>query len=214
MKRLFFLLLVGIVFMSCDSDDKTYIVIETELGDMKFELYESTPLHKANMIKLINEGYYKDLLFHRIISGFMVQGGDPQSRDAGPGAPLGGGGPGYTIDAEIGAPLFKGTLASARTGDGGNPERKSSGSQFFIVQGGPQSEASLQAAEQRLRIQYNQAQKDKYIRVGGYPNIDMQYTVYGEIVEGMEVIDLIAALQKDGSDRPLTNFKFDIKLAN
>lgn len=214
MRRLLFLVLVGIFLSSCDSDNKTYIIIETKLGDMKFELYESTPLHKANMIELVNNEFYKDLLFHRIIDRFMIQGGDPESRNAAQGARLGGGGPGYTIDAEIGAPLFKGVLAAARLGDQGNPERKSSGSQFFIVQGSRQTQAGIQSVEQQLNIQYNQAQKDKYLDIGGYPQIEMQYTVFGEIVEGMEIIDKIATLPKDQSDRPIEDFKFNIKMAN
>ena len=166
--------------MSC-SDGNTYVIIETEYGDMKVELYNSTPKHKENFVKLVKEGFYEDLLFHRVIKDFMIQGGDPQSKGAPIDMPLGGGGPGYQVDHEIGAPHFKGTLAAARTGDGINPQKRSSGSQFYIVQGTPLSDAQLDNWERRKGFKYNDAQRDKYKTLGGRPDLDAEYTVFGEV---------------------------------
>ena len=161
--------------------------------------------------KLANEGFYDGTLFHRIISGFMIQGGDPQSIGAAPGQRLGSGGPGYTLDAEIGAPHFKGTLAAARTG-AGNPEKRSSGSQFYVVQGRPASDGQLDSQEKRFGFKYNQAQRDKYKTLGGAVSLDMDYTVFGELVEGLDVLDKIAAVQKDGSDRPLKDVAMKVRI--
>lgn len=211
MKLKYFVCLLGICFLaSCNMDSKTYVTIKTEFGDIKVELYDSTPKHKANFLKRIDEEYYKDLLFHRVIKGFMVQGGDPNSRDAGPDVRLGGGGPKEKIDAEIGAPHFKGTLAAARQPDSVNPEKKSSGSQFYLVQGSPQSDQQLDMWEQRKGFKYNAAQREKYKSLGGRPDLDAEYTVFGEVVEGIEIIDKIAAVQVNSSDRPTKDIKMDI----
>lgn len=198
--------------MSCNSDSKTYITIETEYGNMVAELYDSTPKHKENMIKLIKEDFYKDLLFHRVISGFMIQGGDPNSRGADENTRLGSGGPGYRIDAEIGAPHFKGTLAAARTGGPSNPEKKSSGSQFYVVQGNIQSDAALDNFQSQKGITYNANQREKYKTIGGYPALDLDYTVFGEVIEGLDVIDKIAAVQTAPGDRPLKDVKMNIRM--
>jgi len=179
---------------------------------MKVELYDSTPIHKENFIKLAKEGFYDDLLFHRVIKGFMIQGGDPKSRGAEPSARLGGGGPGYTIEAEIGSPHFKGTLAAARTGNASNPEKRSSGSQFYVVQGSPQSEAQLASTAKRKGITYTDSQRKKYAEVGGRPDLDMEYTVFGEVVEGMDVIDKLAAVETAPGDRPLKDVKMKIRI--
>ena len=137
-------LLVGALIMSsCGEKKKARAIIETDFGNMTIELYDSTPLHKENFTKLVNEGFYDDLLFHRIIKGFMVQGGDPESRNAQQGQRLGGGGPGYLVNPEIGSPHFKGTLAAARQGDAFNPQKRSSGSQFYIVDGRKQTDQQL-----------------------------------------------------------------------
>lgn len=192
----------------------TFALIETEYGDIKIELYDSTPKHKENFIKLANEGFYDGTLFHRVIDGFMIQGGDPDSRDATPGQRLGVGGPGYKIDAEIGAPHFRGTLAAARQGGPSNPLKMSSGSQFYIVDGQPQTEASLASIEQQKGIQYSQIQKEKYMSVGGTPMLDADYTVFGEVVEGMTVVDKIAQVQKDQSDRPVKDVAMTVKILN
>lgn len=201
------------VLMACDSgESKKQIKVETQFGDMIFELYNSTPKHRDNMIKLANEGYYNDLLFHRVIKGFMVQGGDPDSRDAAPEQRLGTGGPGYKVDAEIGAPHFKGTLAAARQGGPVNPEKQSSGSQFYIVQGRVVSDQELNAHESSKGITYSDAQRAKYKEIGGTPMLDMEYTVFGEIVTGMDVIDKIAAVQTAPGDRPVSDVKMKVSV--
>lgn len=196
--------------MACNSDSKTYVTIKTEFGDMKVELYDSTPKHKENFLKLVNEEFYKDLLFHRVISGFMVQGGDPNSRDAAMDVRLGGGGPGYKIEAEIGAPHFKGTLAAARQPDQINPTKQSSGSQFYLVQGKVLTDSELDKFEERGGFKYNEDQRNKYKTIGGTPALDNEYTVFGEVVEGLDVIDKIANVQTNSSDRPNKDIKMNI----
>lgn len=198
--------------ISC-GEKKNYAIIETDFGTMKAELYNSTPLHRDNFIKLAKDDYYDGLLFHRVMSGFMIQGGDPESRNAPSGQRLGMGGPGYTIPAEIGAPHYKGTLAAARTGGASNPEKRSSGSQFYIVQGTPQSRANLEMIGQQKNIRYSEAQLEKYEEMGGAPMLDMEYTVFGELVEGFDVIDKIASVRTDGSHRPLEDVKMTVRIA-
>ena len=195
--------------MSCQKSSGTYALIETEYGNMKVLLYDSTPLHRDNFIKLAKEGYYDDLLFHRVIKGFMIQGGDPDSRTADPGQPLGGGGPGYMIDAEIGAPHLKGALAAARTQ---NPLKQSSGSQFYVVQGQPIQGAYLDQVEQKQGIKYSEAQRQLYEEIGGAPFLDNDYTVFGEVVEGMEVIDKLADVQTDNNDRPIEDVRMKVRI--
>lgn len=198
---------------ACDQGDSVRVaLIQTEYGDMKVELYNSTPIHRDNFVKLAEDDFYNDLLFHRVITGFMVQGGDPQSRDAAPTQGLGSGGPGYQLDAEIGAPHFKGTLAAARTGGPANPEKRSSGSQFYIVQGTPQSATQLDNFARQKGISYNEKQIKKYGEIGGTPALDMDYTVFGEVIEGMEVIDKIAAVQTGAGDRPLKDVKMQVSM--
>ena len=133
--KIFCFAVIVLLFNACESDPNKYAVIETDFGNIELKLYATTPGHQANFLKLVDEGFYDDLLFHRVISNFMIQGGDPDSRTAAKEARLGNGGPGYTIPAEIGAPHFRGALAAARLGDGQNPQRESSGSQFFVVTG-------------------------------------------------------------------------------
>lgn len=186
-------------------------VITVPQGKMTGVLYDETPIHRDNFIKLINEGFYDGLLFHRVIEGFMIQGGDPDSKGSPAGAQLGSGGPGYTLQAEI-LPQFihkKGALAAARTGDQINPRRESSGSQFYIVQGKPVSQAELDQ-----KGIYTEEQMAIYKKVGGTPMLDAQYTVFGEIIDGFDVIDKVAAVQKDRSDRPINNVVMKIELLN
>ena len=140
----------------------------------------------------------------------MIQGGDPNSREADADTRLGSGGPGYRIDAEIGAPHFKGTLAAARTGGASNPQKMSSGSQFYVVHGNIQSDAALNNFEKQKGFQYNTNQREKYKKIGGTPTLDMDYTVFGEVVEGMDVIDKIAAVEKHPGDRPVQDVKMNI----
>jgi len=214
MKRIVFALLAFIfVFnLSAISQTKTdkkvvKFVIHTEYGDMTGILYNETPQHRDNFVKLAKSGFYDGTLFHRVISGFMIQGGDPNSKNAKPGQQLGSGGPGYTVPAEFNKNLIhkKGALAAARLGDQGNPTKASSGSQFYIVQG-----KKVPAAQ--LGSTYTPEQKKIYETLGGVPFLDTQYTVYGEITEGLDVIDKIAAVQKDGSDRPVKDVKMTIKI--
>ncbi len=210
-KFTFYIMVVILTLTACQ-EKKYYAVIETDYGTMKAELYNSTPIHRDNFIKIANEGYYTDLLFHRVISGFMIQGGDPDSKNAPAGQRLGMGGPGYTLQAEIGAPHFKGTLAAARTGGSSNPEKRSSGSQFYVVQGTRQSRNALQSIASQKGITYNEEQIAKYEQLGGTPMLDMDYTVFGEVVEGLDVVDKIASVQTDNADRPLQDVKMKIRI--
>ncbi len=236
------------------------LLMETSMGNITIQLYDETPLHRDNFIKLVKEGYYDGTLFHRVIKEFMVQGGDPDSRNAEAGTTLGNGGPDYTIPAEFVPNLYhkRGALAAARQGDQMNPEKRSSGSQFYIVQGKVFTEAELQAfssrQEQQVKFTYIReflqkpeniayknridslqkqkataainacvdeiAEKEKealaelitpmfteeqvalYTTVGGSPHLDGAYTVFGEVLEGMDVVDKIAALEVDRNNRP------------
>jgi cyclophilin family peptidyl-prolyl cis-trans isomerase len=209
-KKFFFILAVTWLLASaCNREKTAYVLIETEFGNMKAMLYNSTPKHRDNFLKLAGEGYYNDLLFHRVIRGFMIQGGDPDSRNAAPGAMLGMGGPGYTIDAEIGAPHLKGVLAAARDM---NPAKASSGSQFYIVQGQPVDDGTLTGLEQQKGFTYNPTQRQLYKEIGGAPFLDGDYTVFGEVVEGIEVIDKIAAVPTATADRPIADVKMKISV--
>lgn len=265
-------LLVLLLFtVTCSSNKENadgevdVVIISTDYGDMKAILYDETPKHKENFIKLVREGFYDSLLFHRVISGFMIQGGDPDSKNAPPNIPLGSGGPGYTIPAEFNPDLFhqKGALAAARLGDQQNPEKESSGSQFYIVQGRVFTQAELdesevdtqnmynhfrrllsdptqqdiknefyQLTDQKAQVDYifgkkefmeelykvdfdksfSQKQIDAYTSVGGYYPLDGQYTVFGQVVEGLDVIDKIAAVQKGQGDRPVEDVRMTCTL--
>ena len=193
-----------------DDAPRPRVKMTTSLGVIVVELYNETPQHRDNFLKLAGEGFYDGTLFHRVISGFMAQGGDPQSVDAAPGARLGTGGPGYTIESEI-DPAFihvKGALAAARQGDQVNPQRRSSGSQFYIVQGRDVSPQMLQNVVNSKRgsmlqpYSYTPDQIAAYQELGGTPHLDMQYTVFGRVVEGLEVVDAICAVQTDRANRP------------
>jgi cyclophilin family peptidyl-prolyl cis-trans isomerase len=205
--------------MAAFSQEKTQqkvvkFVIHTEYGDMKGILYNQTPKHRDNFVKLAKEGYFDGLLFHRVISGFMIQGGDPESKNAKPGQQLGSGGPGYTIPAEINPALIhkKGALAAARLPDEVNPAKASSGSQFYIVEGKKYTAAQLDAFAQRGGMKYTDEQKKVYETLGGTPFLDGQYTVFGEITDGLDVIDKIAAVQKGQGDRPVQDVKMTVKI--
>lgn len=209
-KSIFFLLLFALsLWSACNNDGHTYVLIETEYGNMKAMLYNTTPKHRDNFIKLVKENYYDSLMFHRIIPGFMIQGGDPDSRYALPNLQLGMGGPGYEIDAEIGSPHLKGALAAARNN---NPMKRSSGSQFYIVQGQPVDDAVLDGLEQQKGISYNPEQRKLYKEIGGAPFLDGEYTVFGEIVQGLDVIDKIAAVPTKPGDRPVQDVRMKIRI--
>lgn len=194
-------------------------VIHTEFGDMVILLSDSTPLHRDNFIKLANEGFYDDLLFHRVMKGFMVQGGDPNSRNAQPETRLGNGGPGFTIANEIRADHIhiKGAIAAARQPDRINPEFNSSGSQFYLVQGKKYKPGELKSFENKLRaanpdFAYTDAMVQRYAEEGGIPFLDMNYTVFGFIVEGIEIIDSIAAQNVAKGNRPIEDVKFSVEV--
>lgn len=238
----------------------TKVKLETTMGDIVVELYNETPQHRDNFVKLVQEGYYDGVLFHRVIKDFMIQTGDGNSKAAGPDATLGDGDPGYTIPAEFVYPKYfhkRGALAAARTGDQVNPERRSSGSQFYIVTGKICSSDELKMMTQRLAtvkkqdifrrlvnenhaqietLQRNQdneglnelqnrliqqteaeaaqspfsltdEQIDAYTSVGGTPHLDGQYTVFGQVIEGMDVVDKIQNTPTGRMDRPVSDIK-------
>lgn len=189
-------------------NNNTMIQLETTLGNIKIELYGDTPVHSNNFKKLVEEGFYDGILFHRVIDGFMIQTGDPDSKTATPGQHLGAGGPGYTLPAEILPQHFhkRGAIAAARTGDQTNPMRRSSGSQFYIVHGQVTPAEKLKAYA-RYGFEFSQEQLDAYATVGGAPTLDAQYTVFGEVVEGMDIVDKIATADRDAADRPKTDIK-------
>lgn len=186
-----------------------FVVIHTSKGDMIAKLYSDTPLHQDNFIKLAEEGYYDGLLFHRVIKGFMIQTGDPESREAAKGRELGKGGPDYTIQHEIKDTLlhFKGALAAARQSDEVNPQKVSSGSQFYIVQGKALTQVEIENNEYEKGIIYNDDTREMYRKQGGTPNLDMEYTVFGQIISGLDVIDEIAESKTDHRNRPHEDVK-------
>jgi cyclophilin family peptidyl-prolyl cis-trans isomerase len=188
----------------------TTVLLQTTLGDIKIRLYDETPLHRDNFIKLVKEHYYDNVLFHRVIAGFMIQTGDPDSKTATAGQSLGMGGPGYKIPAEIMPQFFhkKGALAAARQGDAVNPKKESSGSQFYIVVGTPLSPAQLDALEKSGKhTPFTPEQREAYTTIGGTPHLDMAYTVFGEVIEGLDIVDKIAAAETDNRNRPLADIR-------
>lgn len=191
------------------TEKRTKVKIETSMGTIVVELYNETPKHRDNFIKLVQKGFYDGTLFHRVIREFMIQGGDPDSKNAKKGAILGNGGPGYTIPAEFKSHLFhkKGALAAARLGDDINPKKESSGSQFYIVQGRKFTVDQLKMYEVRLNTKFSEEQIKAYTTVGGAPHLDGSYTVFGQVVNGLDVVDKIASVPTDQYDRPLEDVK-------
>ena len=240
------------------------VKIQTMLGDIVVRLYDETPIHRDNFIKLVKQGYYDGTLFHRVIKGFMIQGGDPDSKGAPAGKMLGVGGPDYTLEAEIKDTLFhkRGALAAARQGDEVNPERRSSGSQFYIVWGQVYNESQLHQFSKQLRMQkvksaFNrlvaehrdeimQMRRDRnrdglqalqeqliaeaenkvgktgltdeqlklYSTLGGTPHLDGQYTVFGEVEEGLDVVEMIQNSATGRGDRPVDDIEMKLKFLN
>ena len=190
------------------------VEIETDLGTMTIQLSNATPQHRDNFLKLAEEGYFDGMLFHRVIDGFMLQGGDPDSKNATPSQALGMGGPGYTVPAEFVDSLVhvKGALCAARQGDQVNPQKRSSGSQFYIVQGKPLTTEELGMMEARKGIRYTKEQRDGYTAQGGTPILDRDYTVFGRVIKGLDVIDKIAATETDPRDRPKTDVKMKVRV--
>lgn len=204
MKRSLFLTLTltFLFMMEIDAQKMTKLLIHTDLGDIKVALYNDTPKHRDNFIKLANEGFYNGSPFHRVIKGFMIQGG---------GAPAGKAETSYLIPAEL-LPNHihkKGALAAARTN---NPKKESSGSQFYIVQGDKVSAEQLNQFDQKRTVKYTAEQRTTYTTIGGTPFLDTDYTVFGEVVEGLDVIDKIAAVQTAAGDRPVKEIKMTIKV--
>lgn len=195
------------------SANEMRVKITTDSGVIVVRLYNETPLHSNNFIKLVEQGFYDSLLFHRIIPQFMIQGGDPLSKNAVPGAMLGmGGGDMQRIPAEFN-PAFvhkKGALAAARDG---NPEKASSACQFYLVQGKIISDSELDMMEARLGIKYTPEQRETYKTKGGTPMLDMNYTVFGEVESGMEVIEKIVNAPRDSRDRPLKDISMKMERA-
>lgn len=255
MKRIIYLFLCIGLLVSCDKKSGHIVKIKTSCGDIKIRLYDETPLHRDNFLKLAKEGYYKGMLFHRVIENFMIQAGDPESRGARSGLKLGAGGIGYTIKPEINPRFFhkKGTLCAAREGDNINPTRESDGSHFYISQGRKftseelaqtvdkinekrhtalfnklkglreaeiakaqtindydrlekiSEELSNQTFQQfdREKLILSDEQIKAYTTIGGIPHLDGNYTIFGEVIEGIDVLDKIAAVETDGNDRPV-----------
>ncbi|HEX4875770.1 MAG TPA: peptidylprolyl isomerase [Chitinophagaceae bacterium] len=219
MKKLLLLVLaISLVHLSEAQSDSTLkkkdrkrdVLIQTTMGDMVVRLYDSTPLHRDNFLKLVKVHFYDSLLFHRVIKEFMIQGGDPNSRNAKAGEALGMGGTGYRIPAEFRQTIFhkKGVIAAARDN---NPEKASSGCQFYIVQGKKLTDADLDNIEtNRLKRKIPAEQREVYKTIGGTPHLDQGYTAFGELVKGTEILDKIAAVETSKGtdrDRPLQDVR-------
>jgi cyclophilin family peptidyl-prolyl cis-trans isomerase len=225
MHKIFFALFSLVVVISCNpklsngltvNDLRKDVEMVTDKGTIIIRLSDSTPLHRDNFIRLVKNRFYDSILFHRVINQFMVQAGDPGSKRAKTGEQLGGGGPSYTVPAEIRASFFhkKGMVAAARTGDNVNPLKASSGSQFYLVQGKVFTDAGLDSVE-TVRLNGRKlpaAHRQVYKTLGGAPHLDLNYTIFGEVIAGIPVIDSIAATptartQGGSTDRPVTDLK-------
>jgi cyclophilin family peptidyl-prolyl cis-trans isomerase len=214
------LLLVSVLFASAYNLKPTYqlrkgdlnkdVELVTTKGTLVIRLSDSTPLHRNNFLKLVNQHFYDGILFHRVMSQFMVQAGDPKSKTARPGEALGQGNLGYTVPAEMRPYLFhkKGALAAARTPDEINPTRESNGSQFYLVHGRIYSEDELNSVETRLNgYKIPEAHREVYKTLGGTPSLDQKYTVFGEVIKGIAVIDSIAAVTTGERNRPVEDVR-------
>lgn len=189
-------------------------MIATDYGTMVLKLYNKTPLHRNNFIKLVKQHFFDSLLFHRVIKGFMIQGGDPESKHAKQGQLLGEGSLKYTLPAEFDTSLFhkKGALAAARESDADNPQKRSSSTQFYIVEGISVTDDEMDRIEQKLHIKIPENHRKIYRTIGGTPFLDMNYTVFGEVINGFDVIDKIANAPTDENNRPLKNIRMKITL--
>lgn len=213
------LLLIGLsadVSAHTDKDKRVRVRLETTVGTMVMALFDETPRHRDNFLKLVRQGYYDGLLFHRVIADFMVQTGDPDSRAAKPGQRLGDGGPGYTLPLETALPYryhYRGAVAAAREPDEVNPERRSSGSQFYIVWGKTFNERTFPPMRDYVsemtggEVEFTPEMVRTYMNEGGAPHLDGQYTVFGEIIEGMKVVKAIQKAETDADDRPVEDIR-------
>ena len=219
-KSLILLLLLtvstGISAQDADTLARREVLLETTMGNIRLELYNETPLHRDNFLKLVAEGYYDGNLWHRVIGDFMIQTGDSTSRHAEPGASVGNYSPDYTLPAEIVFPKYfhkRGALAAAREGDSVNPNRESSASQFYIVVGKTFSEMALDRYQERIdkatdgTVKLTDDIRDYYRKIGGTPWLDGQYTVFGEVVEGLDVAKKIDYVRTDDYNRPIDDVK-------
>ena len=211
------ILLAGVWCLSACNKKEALVVLETTKGTIELKLYDATPLHRDNFRDLVREGAYDSLLFHRVIKDFMIQGGDPDSKNAAPGLLLGDGDKPYTVPSEfrLDEGIFhrRGVLAAAREGDDVNPEQRSSAMQFYIVWGRVFDDAGLDQVQERLdsrtggRVKLTPEMRDVYKTIGGTPHLDGQYTVFGEVVSGLDVVDAIQQVATDDNDRPLEDVR-------
>lgn len=206
MRTILITLIMGFALsLGAQQKAETIVLIKTSYGNITAKLYNDTPKHRDNFIKLVKQGWYNDSPFHRVIKNFMIQGGGNKD---------GRTDPGYTVEAEFRPGLYhkKGTLAAARMGDNVNPERRSSGSQFYIVQGQKFDAQNFAAAAQRSGLNYTDEQKKVYATLGGTPHLDGAYTVFGEVIDGFDVIDKIAAVQTGPGDKPVNPVTMKIEI--
>jgi cyclophilin family peptidyl-prolyl cis-trans isomerase len=224
MRRIFYFALLLLLFGFAPRSTDRLVVISTDYGKITIKLYEKTPLHSDNFWKLAKEGYFDKTLFHRVIQHFVIQGGDPDSREAKPGQLLGDGGPAYTIPLEVMPEYFhkRGAVGMGRENDDVNPTMASAGSQFYIVQGKKFTDAGLDTIYKKVARHHPKAapfvlstyQRETYKTIGGIPHLDGFYTVFGEVVKGMEVVDKIAAVKTDTNDRPVVDVRMKVKVRN
>lgn len=206
MRSILLMLVLGFALnLNAQQKAETIVLIKTSYGNITAKLYNETPLHRDNFIKLVKQGWYNGSPFHRVINNFMIQGGGNKD---------GRTDPGYTVEAEFRSNLYhkKGALAAARMGDNVNPERRSSGSQFYIVQGQKFDDKNLAAVSQRNGLTYTDAQKAMYATQGGTPHLDGAYTVFGEVIDGLAVVDQIAAVQTGQGDKPVKPVTMTIEI--
>ncbi len=222
MKKLFaigLLLFGALLSLQVQAQDvETLVLIDTDMGKIKVKLFNDTPLHRDNFIKNVKEHRYDGLLFHRVIKQFMIQGGDINSKNAPIEQHLGDGDPGYTIPAEIVYPKYfhrRGMLCAARTGDDENPERASSATQFYIVTGKFFTGMELDKMEKSEGRTFTAEEREAYMLQGGAPHLDNKYTIFGEVVQGMKVVDKIQFVDTNDEDRPLKNIAIkSMKIVN
>ena len=205
MKKICLIICILLGMTTQAQEKETLVLIKTSLGDITVKLYNDTPLHRDNFIKLINEGWYNNSPFHRVINNFMIQGGHNEDGRVDPG---------YTIPAEFRSNHIhkKGALAAARQGDQVNPKKASSGCQFYIVQGNVLTEAHIQMYKQRYGLTFTEEQIEAYTTVGGTPHLDGEYTVFGEVVEGLDIIDKIAKVKTGYMDVPVEPVTMTIEI--